>query len=191
MTTAILYNEINKANHSRENRLYYAQMVLEQPTLVGNLLEIIAMVDDPLSCRAAWALEFACKKQPAIMIPYLDSFTKNMHRVHLDSAVRPIAKICEILVLTYYSQTSNPLQKALTIQHQEAIIESSFNYLINDEKVAAKAYSMTSLYLLGRDHDWIHPELTLILERDYHHQSAAFKARAKQILKKIKKISKA
>ncbi|WP_338730955.1 hypothetical protein R3L15_07765 [Mangrovimonas cancribranchiae] len=46
---------------------------------------------------------------------------------------------------------------------------------------------MNTLFLFGQDYDWIHPELALILERDYHIQSSGFKARAKHILKKIKK----
>ena len=63
--------------------------------------------------------------------------------------------------------------------------------MINDEKVAPKAYAMTSLYLLGKEYSWINPELVLILERDFKMQSAAFKARARQILKKIEKGKKA
>jgi hypothetical protein len=61
--------------------------------------------------------------------------------------------------------------------------------MINDEKVAPKAYSMNTLYLFGREFEWIHPELVMILERDFQMQSAAFKARAKQILQKLKKKS--
>lgn len=58
--------------------------------------------------------------------------------------------------------------------------------MINDEKIAPKAYSMNSLYLLGQDYDWIHPELVLILERDFQMQTSGFKARAKHIIRKIK-----
>jgi len=59
--------------------------------------------------------------------------------------------------------------------------------MINNEKVAPKAYSMSTLFLFGKDYDWVHPELKIILERDFSIQSAAFKARAKQILHKMKK----
>ena len=45
---------------------------------------------------------------------------------------------------------------------------------------------MTTLYLFGKEFDWIHPELAIILERDFYNESAAFKARARHILKKIK-----
>ena len=54
------------------------------------------------------------------------------------------------------------------------------------EKIAPKAYAMNSLFLLGKDIDWIHPELVTILERDFQMQSSGFKARARHILKKIK-----
>ena len=58
--------------------------------------------------------------------------------------------------------------------------------MIGDYKVAPKAYSMTTLYLFGKEFNWIHPELAIILERDFYNESAAFKARARHILKKIK-----
>ena len=57
--------------------------------------------------------------------------------------------------------------------------------MITDQKVAAKAYSMNTLYLLGKDFDWIHPELKRILEDNFHSGSAAFKARARHLLKKL------
>jgi len=44
---------------------------------------------------------------------------------------------------------------------------------------------MNSLYFLGTEFDWIHPELKTIIERDYSSQSAGFKARARHILIKI------
>ena len=71
--------------------------------------------------------------------------------------------------------------------HREKITEACFDWMINEEKVAPKAYGMNALYLLGLEFDWIHPELQIILERDFSLQSAAFKARARHILKKLNK----
>jgi hypothetical protein len=127
-----------------------------------------------------------CGEQLEAMIPYLNNFTENIHKVHLDSAVRPVAKVCEYLVTAYYSKSENAIQTALNSEHKERIIEACFDWMINDEKIAPKAYAMNTLYLLGNDTDWIHPELKLILERDYQMQSSGFKARARHILKKIK-----
>ncbi|MDB9960563.1 adenylosuccinate lyase [Oceanihabitans sp.] len=186
MTTAQLYQELNYVNHSREKRLYYANLVIENPDLIPKLLKILFMVDDKISPRAAWVFEFMCDKHLEEAIPYLDDFTENMHKVHLDSAVRPVAKVCEYLVKAYYSKSANRIQTELLPKHRQKIIEVCFDYMINDEKIAPKAYSMNSLFLLGKDYNWIHPELVLILERDFQMQSSGFKARARHIIRKIK-----
>jgi len=187
VTTDQLYTELNYVNHSREKRLHYANLVIDNPNLIPKLIEILFRVDDKISCRAAWVLEFMCGQNIFYLIPHLDVFTEKMHQVHLDPAVRPVAKICEYLAKAYYSKSRNAVQLNLTKQHQERIIEVCFDYLIRDEKIAPKAYSMNTLYLFGTDYDWIHPELVIILERDFQMQSSGFKARAKHILTKIKK----
>lgn len=185
MTKTQLYTELNYVNHSREKRLHYANLVLSNPNLMPLLLDILFEVDDKISCRAAWVLEFMSKKNLEAIIPYLDEFTSKMNTVHLDPAVRPVAKICEYLVTAYYSKTNTAIKTALTETHKQRIIAACFDWLINDEKVAPKAYSMNNLYLLGQDYDWIHPELASILQRDFQMQSSGFKARARHILKKI------
>lgn len=186
LTTKQLYNELNYVNHSREKRLYYANLVISQPELIPELLDILFSVDDKISCRAAWVFEFMCGEKLEAIIPYLDRFTNHIHTVHLDSAVRPVAKVCEYLITTYYSKTDNAIKTTLNEAHKDKIVEACFDWMINDEKIAPKAYAMNTLYLLGQDIDWIHPELVLILERDYQMQSSGFKARARHILKKIK-----
>ena len=187
MTTAQLYEELNYVNHSREKRSYYANLLLANPDLIPKLLEILFMVDDKISPRAAWVLEFMCSAKIDTIIPYLDTFTERIHKIHLDSAVRPVAKICELLAKAYSTKTNIYLKNKLTETNKERIIETCFDYMINDEKVAAKAYGMTTLFMLGKEYDWVHPELELILKRDFQNQSAAYKARARHILKKIKK----
>lgn len=186
MDSKSLYEELNYVNHSRENRIRYANLLLENPELVLPTLKILFMVDDPISCRAGWILEFMSTENIEAILPHLDFFTENMHKVHLDSAVRPVAKICEHLTKAYYGKTPSQVKNKLTKTHRERITELCFDYMINDEKIAPKAYSMNSLYLLGLEFDWIHTELANILERDFQKQSSGFKARAKHILKKIK-----
>jgi hypothetical protein len=186
LTTEQLYEELHYVNHSREKRLQYANLIIDNPELIPKLLDILFMVDDKISPRAGWVLEFASSENINIILPYLDAFTKQIHKVHLDSAVRPVAKICELIAKTYYSKEASSIETSLTTIHKERIIETCFDYMINNEKVAAKAYGMTTLYLFGKEFDWIYPELKLILERDFHIQGAAFKARARHILKKLK-----
>ncbi|WP_044403933.1 hypothetical protein [Lacinutrix sp. Hel_I_90] len=186
MTTEGLYKELDNVNHSRDKRLYYANLVIENPHLIPKLLDILFRVDDKRSPRAAWVFEFICGKDLEAIIPYLDKFTEHLHTVHLDSAVRPVAKICEYLAKAYYGKENTKIKQALLAKHKEKIIAACFDWLINDVKIAPKAYSMTTLFLFGHDYHWIHPELVIILERDFQKQSAGFKARARHLIKKIK-----
>jgi len=59
-------------------------MILNDIRLMPILIDVLFKVDDKVSCKAAWVLEF--------IIPYLDKFTANISKVHLDSAIRPVAK---------------------------------------------------------------------------------------------------
>lgn len=188
MTQDQIYEELKYVNHCRDNRIKYAQMLINNPEMIPIVLNFLFNVDDKRSPRAAWLIEFVARDNLEFLIPYLDRITSEMHKVHLDSAVRPMAKICECLIEAYYSKKDNSIKSALKPNHKEKIIESCFDWLIKDEKIAPKAYAMNSLYLLGTEYDWIHPELLLILERDFHKQSSGFKARARHIVKKIKAL---
>lgn len=186
MTSKELYKHLSFVNSSRENRLKNAEMILNDIRLMPMLIDVLFKVDDKVSCKAAWVLEFVCNENLEVIIPYLDKFTANISKVHLDSAIRPVAKIYEFLIKAYYSKQENTIKNTLTPIYQERIIETCFDWMITNQKVAVKAFAMSSLYLLGQDNDWVHPELIMILERDFNSESAAFKARARHILKKIK-----
>jgi len=181
-----LYDALNYVNHSREKRLEMAQLVLQNPELTEPLLSIAFKVDDPISSKACWVMEFTAKENLPYLFPWMNTFTKHIERVHLESSVRPLAKICEYLCLSYFKKKDLETQKVLTINHLEKITSVCFDWLIGDFKVAPKAYSITCLLLLGQKFKWIHPELKLILEQNYASGSAAYKARARMTLKKIK-----
>ena len=185
MTKSELYTSLKFVNHSIEKRAEMASLITNNPQLIIPLLQISIDVNNPISSRACWVLEFTAKENLAFIFPHLDLFTENLSKVHLDSSVRPFAKICLYLISAYFSKTKVKSQTVLTNAHLEMITASCFDWLIGDHKVAAKAYSMTSLLLLGRKFKWINPELKMILEQNYAQSSAAFKARARMTLSKL------
>ena len=186
MTKEELYGSLDYVNHSRERRQQMSDMLTADPKMVQPLLEIAIAVNDPISSRACWVLEFSAKKNLAYVLPYIDLFADNLKIMQLESSIRPMAKICEMLIKAYYSKAPNNTQKLMKPRHLELITTACFDWLIGDHKVAAQAYSMTSLLLLGNTFDWIHPELKLVLEQNYAAGSAAYKARARMTLAKIK-----
>ncbi|UWX53674.1 adenylosuccinate lyase [Maribacter litopenaei] len=163
MTQQELYESLDYVDHSRDKRTQMANMVFSNPTIILPLLEVIKLTKDPISCKAAWILEVVARKKLDAIFPYLDTFVEVLGQVELESAVRPIAKVCELLTESYFSEENDLIKQRISDSHLEKMTSACFDWLIGEHKVAAKAYSMTSLYLLGTKYSWIHPELKMVL----------------------------
>ncbi len=190
MTLSELYNELSHVNHTRDKRAYYAQIVIHEPHLMLHVLEILFMIDDPRSPKAGWIAEFAIRKEIKTLLPYLEYFTSKMHTVYQDSALRPVSKICEELAVSHYKIMNPEIRASLSKIQRKRMITTCFDWLVSDQKVAVKAYSMTTLFHLGTEFDWIHGDLLRIMEDDYTASSAAFKARCRHITTWINKHQK-
>ncbi len=187
MTVEQLRNALDYVNHSREKRTEMAHLVSTNPHLVPPLLQLAFEDKSHISSKACWVMEFTAKENLRYIFPYLDTFTATIGILKRDSSVRPMAKICEYLTIAYFKKPLDAtLRNTITDEHLEKITSACFDWLIGTHKVATQAYSMTCLFLLGSKFDWIHPELKIILEQNYHKGSAAYKARARMILKKLK-----
>ncbi|MBP2833993.1 adenylosuccinate lyase [Aquimarina sp. U1-2] len=185
MTKLPLLKILGILNHSRDQRNHFAHLILNDLSTLPELLSICEKIDEEVSCRAAWGLEFLCKKNLTVVFPHLDEIIKIASKVYRHQAVRPMAKIFEYVIEAYYKQKPVAILQYLNTAQREKITEICFDWLITPQKVASQAYAMTALYLLGTEFDWIHPELKIILENNYISSSAAYKARARMILKKI------
>ena len=182
MTRNQLYKALAYVDSSREKRSYYAALIQANPSLLKDVLAILFMVDDERSQKAGWLAEFVIKNNLSSLLPYLDYFIDNMDKVYQDSGVRPVSKICELLAISYYKERNLDTSEFLLEEHRLKMVETSFDWMITEQKVAVKAYTMTTLYYLGTEFNWVHPELKQLMEAGYNQGSAAFKARSRQIL---------
>lgn len=172
-----LYKNVENSYAYRSSRDENAKLILTNLLLFSDLLTIAFDTADNNHHKACWILELVLEKQPHLLTDYLDDFCKNISKFTNESALRSISKICMFL-----SQ-----HISLTALQEEQITENCFDWLIKEDgKVATKAYSIRALYELAKKHDWIYPELKRILTDDYRKHSAAYKAVAREILKKIK-----
>ncbi len=187
MTKQELCQALNYVNATRENRCKMASKIGENPQLIPILIDISKDNLDPISCKASWVLESLVKKKLEFIFPYIDAFTHSLSSLTLESSIRPASKICCLLVENHYSKKISLSKKVLIKHHLNTIAEAAFDWLIGDHKVAPKAYSMTTLLLLGKNITWIHPELQVILKQNYENGSAAYKARARMTLKALEK----
>jgi len=179
-----LQQKLEYINASRERRLEGAQFILDNENHFNELVKISFSPLDKNNHKACWILEFVSYKQLILLQPHLDFFFENLKHLKEESSLRPIAKVTQLLVKSHYKKDENGI--LLSEENLQNCIETSFDWLINDTKVATKAYSIRTLYELGNHYDWIHPELLIILNKDFPNHTAAYKAVAKEVLKKIK-----
>lgn len=185
MGTNPWYNRLNYSSSIREHRTHWATFALNHPRELESLLQLGQQDLNTVSDRALWIVEFVAKQQLPLLYPHLALLMAVMGATQREASVRSIAKITELLMLQYYSKKDGQLHEMVQKSHLERIAEHCFSWLLGSYKVAAKAHSMTCLYWLGTDFDWIHPELQAILQQHYTKGSAGYRARARMVLDKL------
>ncbi|WP_420593296.1 adenylosuccinate lyase [Robiginitalea biformata] len=181
-----LLQRLDYVDATRKERLAMAAEILGTPHWLPDLIAICLNRHDAIGSRACWVLEFVFKKDPARLFPYLGVFIDGLSRLQEESSIRPMAKICELLAGSYY-KPGKGAKPPLESRHRERMAEVCFDWLIGPHKVAPKAYCMQTLYLLGEEFPWIRPELREVLKLNYAKGSAAYQARARHVLKLLKK----
>ena len=172
-----LYKKIANSTVYRSSREENAALILNEPSLFCYLVSMALHTTDTNHFKACWILEIVLVKRLQLITDSLPEFCSALSDFTNDSATRAVAKICMFI--------SRHL--SLTVIQEQQITESCFDWLINtNKKVATKVYAARALYELGKTRKWIYPELERILTDDYPKHSSAYKAAAREILKKIK-----
>lgn len=178
-----LTKEIENSTAHRPIRDKISGHVLAHPEAFEELFKMAMDVSDKNHHKACWNLELVLENKIEWISQYLDKFCDTLESFTDESSRRSISKIC-----LFIAQREFPAKGqgnfASDAQLQK-IASATFDWLIDESKVATKAYSMRALYLLGKRYDWIYPELKEILSKDFGHHSAAYKSAAKQLLRKL------
>ncbi len=184
MTKYSLIKELNAIKSmSKSHRDKISSIVLKEETLFKSLIEITFDYKNETSVKAALILEIVCEHRLDWIAYSLPYFTKNIGNLENDSAIRPAAKICNLIAQDINSKFDSPIKIIATQQQLEQIIETCFYWLRKeDTKVATKAHAMEALYFLGLKNSWIHYELKMILEKNIPDESPAYETRGKKIL---------
>ncbi|NMH29620.1 hypothetical protein G6047_16385 [Flavobacterium sp. SE-s28] len=179
-----LVYEIEHSTAHRPIRDRIANSVLADEALFPQLFFCALDTKSDFHFKACWIMELVLNQKISLIEPYLDEFCQSLPYFENDSALRSISKICLFICERHFGKNQTVFASKEQLQH---ISEACFDWLISDGKVAMKAYAMRALFLTGKDFDWIYPELGTILEKDFPHHSAAYKAAARELLKKLKR----
>jgi len=173
-------------NAKRVYRDQGTDTVLREPELLPFLIECLSSEKKDRAIKAAWVLELVCLYEIRLLLPHLERFTPKLSNLRHESAIRPVSKICSLVCQLYLKEPED--FSGLETNWKEDILEASFNWLTGDHKIAPQVFAMESLFLLGKESDWIHEELYSILDRDYPNRSTGYQSRARKIMDKISKV---
>lgn len=178
-----LYHRIEQSTAGRMDREKNRNLAIRDENFLQTVTTVAFNPNDKNHHKACWILELVCEKKLKLFTPYIDIFCKILPDLKNDSAIRPMSKICLFLA------KSNHRANGITLsQLQETqIIEICFDWLIREEKVAAKVYAMKALFVFGKKYDWVYPELKNIIQQDYANHTPAYQAATRNLLKKLNK----
>lgn len=180
-----LYKNIESSSASRESRSSNAADVLRHWEWADDLISIALDTEDKNHFKACWILELVLEKEIGWLAPWLDDFCMRLMLFSHHSALRSAAKIC-MLAAECHSVKMKKGEKFLTDKQLTFITEACFSWIIREEKVAVKAYSIRALYEAGKYQEWVYPELIPILQQGFSEHTPAYRAAAKNVLMKIK-----
>ena len=189
MTKYSLIKELNAAKSmSKSHRDKISRIVLKDENLFRSLIEITFDYKNETSVKAALILEIVCEHRLDWIAYSLPYFTQHINLLENESAIRPAAKICNLIAQDINSKFDSPIKIIATQQQLEQIIETCISWLNNEQtKVASKAHAMEALYYLGLQNKWIHYELKMILEKNIPTESPAYETRGRKILELMAK----
>ena len=174
-----LFDRLEKSSAHTQNRLDNASYILKNTNLLDELISFSFATENKLHIRACCILEKVFEIQFDLAIPYLEIICKNLGNLNNDSAIRSISRFIHFMVY------DNTKKKYLSENNLEKITIVCFDWLISDIRVAPKAHAIYTLFELGKNQNWIYPELKQILEHYTGSESAGYKSVARKILKKL------
>lgn len=177
-----LFQNVAKSTAHRGSREGNAIFVLNHPELADDLITLALDVAEKNHFKACWILEIVLERDLMLLVPRLEDFCNMLPNWTNDSALRSVSKIC-----MFCTERLKKDPEFLTEKQILQITEACFQWIISEQKVAAKAYAILALYETGKRIDWVYPELIPVLQHGFPDHSPAYQSVARKVLAKINK----
>lgn len=164
------------AGFSESHTLFLAQVAIEKPDFLSQLIQLTFSNIDPLSKRAAWPLRKVFDSHAQLIRPYLDTFVERLPEIQLESVMRTI---CSILARTEIPEK----------HHGFLIGFCSEKILHGNTSIAVLANCMDIFYQIARNEPALVRELELMFEIITPTASAGIKSKMNIIRRKVKKAT--
>ncbi|MDQ2720972.1 MAG: hypothetical protein M3Z26_14595 [Bacteroidota bacterium] len=160
--------------HTKENCNRIIAWVGNNSKRFDELFNLFLNGENRITQRAAWPVSYCAIAYPEFMKNNFDKLIKNLQKPGIHDSIK--------------RNTVRLLQSVeIPKKFEGAIMEICFSYVgSSKETVAIKAFSLTVLGNLAKKYPEIIPELKILIEDQIPYQTAAFRGRAKNLLKEIR-----
>ncbi len=159
--------------HTKENCNKIIQWVGNDSSRFNELFKLFLHGEYRVTQRAAWPMSYCVIAHPQFMKNNFGKLINNLKKPGIHNSIK--------------RNTVRLLQEIeIPKKYEGEIMEICFRYVESStEAVAVKAFSLTILGKFAKKYPEIIPEIKLLIEEQIPHQTAAFKGRAKNLLKEF------
>ncbi len=169
-----IQNELLKEKiHTKAHAMEITDYACASEKNFKELLQCFLSNEYRLQQRAAWSVSWAARKKPEMIMPYIKDLVAQLNRTDVhDAVIRNCVRVLEAI----------DIPKKF---HGE-VMNACFNFIESPSApIAIKAFSLTTLFNLSKIYPEIKPELKLIIQERWQHETAAFKSRGRKILEQL------
>lgn len=165
---AAILKEHNKAHASR-----IVKYIGNNEKRFAELMKLFLEGEYRVAQRSGWPLSICVEKHPELMKPYFKKILDYLDKPGTHEAVtRNIVRLLQYVDIPK--------------RYQGRAMNACFEFISTPgTPIAVKAFSLTVLEHLAEIYPEIKPELKVIIEERWDHETAAFRSRARKIMKKL------
>lgn len=159
--------------HSKEQCQRIVRYVGKDKKKFAELMKLFLEGEYRVTQRAGWPLSYCVEAHPELIQPYFKQILDYLEKKDVHEAIpRNIVRLLQHVEIPK--------------RMQGRAMNTCFQFIAEPTTpVAIKAFSLTVLDNLSKSYPEIKPELKLIIEERWEHETAAFRSRAKKILKTL------
>jgi hypothetical protein len=159
--------------HSKTQTARIVKYVGSDKKKFAELMKLFLKGEYRVTQRAGWPLSYCVEKHPELIQPYFKQVLDYLEKPGIHEAIpRNIVRLLQHVEIPK--------------RYHGRVMNTCFNFISDHHTpVAIKAFSLTVLENLAGSYPEIKPELKLVIEERWQHETAAFRSRARKILKKL------
>jgi hypothetical protein len=160
--------------HSKTQTNKIVKYVGKSPQRFKALVDVFLAGPFRVTQRAAWPLTYCVENFPELIKPHLKTILNHLKKPGIHDAVK---------------RNTVRLLQFITIpeKYQGQVADLCFQYLRDTrEPVAIRVFSMTVLTEIARSNPELKQEIVILIEDQLPYASAAFRSRAKKVLKVLR-----